>query len=101
MNLEHVVFSRGSTRDAAKFKETVSILSRYVGTRSWLYSTVVTTAMLELKIPSLIAPVRPVKEYMRRGDKTLDRFYADGNKNPSVIGNADYKLDLNLFVVAS
>ena len=36
-----------------------------------------------------------------RGAKTLDRFDAYGNTNPSVIDNADYKLDLNLFVVAS
>ena len=57
--------------------------------------------MLELKSPSLIAPVRPVKEYMVKGAKTLDRFDADGNTNPSVLDDADYKLDLNLFVVAS
>ena len=57
--------------------------------------------MLELKSPSLIAPVRPVKEYIMRGAKTLGRFDADGNTNPSVLEDADYKLDLNIFVVAS
>ena len=89
MNPEHAVFSRGSTIDAAKFKETVSILSGYVGTRSWSYSTVVATAMLELKSPSLIAPVRPVKEYMVKGTNTLDRFDANGKANPSVLDDAD------------
>ena len=67
----------------------------------WSYSTVVTTAMLVLKSTSIIAPVRPVKWYMMRGSNRLDRFDADGNTNPSVINNADYKLDLDLFVVAS
>ena len=100
VNLEHVVFLRGLTRDAAKFKETVSILSRYVGTRSWSYSTVVAAARIDLKSPLLIALVRPVKEYMVKGSKTLDRFNADGKANPSVLDDADYKLDLDLFVVA-
>ena len=63
--------------------------------------TVVATAMLELKSPSLIAPVYPVKEYMVKGAKMLDRFDANSKANPSVLGNADYRLDLDLFVVAS
>ena len=57
--------------------------------------------MLELKSPLLIAPVRPVKEYMVKGAKTLNRFDANGKANPSVLDDVDYKLDLNLFVVAS
>ena len=57
--------------------------------------------MLELKSPSLISEVRPVKEYMMRGAKTLDRFDANGSTNPSVLDDAEYKLDLDLFVVAS
>ena len=57
--------------------------------------------MLELKIPLLIAPVRPVKEYMMKGAKTLNRFDADGKANPYMLDDADYKLDLNLFVAAS
>ena len=89
VNLEHVLFSRGSTRDAAKCKETVSILSRYVGTRSWSYSTFVATAMLDLKSPSLIAPVRSVKEYMVKVANMLDRFDANGKANPSVLDDAD------------
>ena len=101
VNLEHVVFLRVSTRDAAKFNETVSILSRYVGTRSWSYLTVVATAMLKLKSPLLIVPVRPVKEYMVKGAKTLNRFDVNSKTKPSVLDYADYKLDLNLFVVAS
>ena len=57
--------------------------------------------MLKLKIPSIIAPVRPVKEYMVKGAKTLERLDADSKANPSVLDDADYKLDLDLFVVAS
>ena len=57
--------------------------------------------MLELKSPPLIAPVRPVKEYRMKGAKTLDRFNTDGKENTSVLDDAEYKLDLNLFVVAS
>ena len=49
----------------------------------------------------LIAPVRPVKEYMMRGAKTLDRFNGNGNTNSSVLNDVNYKLDLDLFVVAS
>ena len=100
MKLEHVVLSRGPTRDAAKFKETVIILPQYVGTRFWLYLTIVATAMIELKSPLLIAPVRLVKEYMVKGSKTLDRFDANGKANPSILDNAEYKLDLDLFIVA-
>ena len=57
--------------------------------------------MLKLKSPSLIAPVRSVKKCMVKGAKTLDRFNADGKANPFVLDDADYKLDLDLFVVAS
>ena len=56
--------------------------------------------MLELKSPLLIVPVRPVKEYIVKGSKTRDRFDANGKANPSVLNDADYKLDLDLFVVA-
>ena len=58
-------------------------------------------AMLKLKSPSLIAPVRSVKKCMVKGAKTLDRFNADGKANPFVLDDADYKLDLDLFVIAS
>ena len=101
VNLKHVVLLRGSTRDAAKFKETVSILSQYVGTQLWSYLTVVATAMLNLKSPSRIVLLHPVMEFMVKGAKTLGRFDADGKANPSVLDNADYKLDIDLFVVAS
>ena len=37
---------------------------------------------------------------MVKGAKTLDRFNADGKANPSILDDADYKLDLDLFVVA-
>ena len=50
--LSNVLFTRGTTRDAARFTDTLNKLARYVGVQAWSQSTVTAKAMIELVAPS-------------------------------------------------
>ena len=50
--LKNVLFTRGTTRDAARFNDTLNTLARYVGVQAWSQSTVTAKAMIELVAPS-------------------------------------------------
>ena len=53
--LEHACFTYGSPKDAANSRETVLLLSNYVGTRTWPHSTVAANAMREMEAPTFDA----------------------------------------------
>ena len=61
--LKNVLFTRGTTQDAAKFIDTVETLARYVGVQAWSQSTVAAKAMIELVAPSYSQPLKPVRYY--------------------------------------
>ena len=61
--LENVIFTKGTTRDAARYADTVIQLERYVGTKTWSQSTVGTKAMIELVAPVSVGPVCPARKY--------------------------------------
>ena len=50
--LNNVVFTFGSTKDAAEFAETKSKLLRYIGTQTWHYASEAALAM-----ETMLAPV--------------------------------------------
>ena len=61
--LKNVLFTRGTTRDAATFIDTLNTLARHVGMQAWSQSTVTAKAMIELVAPSYTQPLKPVRFY--------------------------------------
>ena len=61
--LEDVFFTWGTTKDAAKFEDTVSKLSWHVGTSPWPQSSVASKAMSTLTTPEFEEPAVPTREY--------------------------------------
>ena len=59
--LKNVLFTRGKTRDAARFNDTLKQLARYVGEQAWSQSTVTAKAMVELVAPYWTQPAKPVR----------------------------------------
>ena len=68
--LNNVVFTFGSTKDAAEFAERKSKLSRYIGTQTWHYASKAALAMETMLAPVYIEPPRPVCEYESSTDST-------------------------------
>ena len=56
-----MLFTRGTTRDAARFNNTLNTLARHVGVQAWSQSTVTAKAMIELVAPSWTQPTKPVR----------------------------------------
>ena len=79
-----MLFTRGTTRDAAKFTDTLNKLARHVGIQAWSQSTVTAKAMIELVSPAWSEPAKPVRMYylaVKQGDpvpiprvQTTERF---------------------------
>ena len=61
--LEILLFTRGSTRDAARFMDTVDQLARHVGTWIWYQLIVAAKAMIELVKPVSLEPTKPIRKY--------------------------------------
>ena len=61
--LKNVLFTRGTTRNAAKYINTLNTLARHVGVQAWSQSTVTAKAMIELVAPSWTQPSNPVRMY--------------------------------------
>ena len=61
--LKNLLFTRGTTRDAARFIETLNTLAMHVGVEAWSQSTVTAKAMIELVAPSWTQPSKPARMY--------------------------------------
>ena len=61
--LSKVLFTRGTTRDAARFIDTLNTLARHVGVQSWSQSTVTAKAMIKLVALPWTQPTKPVRMY--------------------------------------
>ena len=59
--LNNVLFTRGTTRDAAKCTDTLNKLARHNGIQAWSQSTVAAKVMIELVAPSWNEPAKPVR----------------------------------------
>ena len=60
--LQKVLFSFGSTKDAAEFITTKSKLARHVGIQSWPGAPMASMAMEDMAEPIMIPPIRPELE---------------------------------------
>ena len=58
-----MLFTRGTTRYAARFNQTLNKLVMYVGVQAWSQSTVTAKAMVERDAPSWTQSVKPVRMY--------------------------------------
>ena len=59
LELEYVYFTLGTTKDTAKFEDTVSQLARHMGTQPWRLSSVALKAMSAIEAPVITSPARP------------------------------------------
>ena len=68
-NHHDVLFTSGTTKDAAEFKDTVQILARHVSTASgWKQGPTLAKAMTDLAAPVYIEPARPERKYYLNTD---------------------------------
>ena len=61
--LEKVTFSRGTTRDAARFKDTLEKLAQHVGTWHVYGAENSAKAMKDMAEPIFMQPVSPPRKY--------------------------------------
>ena len=61
--LENVLFTRGTTRDAARFTDTLNKLAMHLGIQAWSQSTVTSKALIKLVAPSWTEPTKPTRMY--------------------------------------
>ena len=59
VGLETKVFTFGTVKDAAAFKDTKTSIARHVGTQSWRGSAVASNALERLVDPVIDAPTKP------------------------------------------
>jgi len=57
--LKNVEFSYGTSADAAKFEETLTVLVRFIGVQSWPGATEASLALEHGKEPALVEPPMP------------------------------------------
>ena len=70
--LEDVYFTWGTAKDAAKFEDTVSKLTRHVGTSPWPQSLDASKAMPTLETPEFEEPAVPTQEYWANSARTVN-----------------------------
>ena len=104
--LNNVTFTRGTTRDAVIYMDTLNKLARYVGTQPWSQSTVAAKAMIELAKPKLVEPTKLTRMYylaVESGktapnprEETVERFEVGTLKeNIKVADDVEWKLTLS------
>ena len=105
-----MLFTRGTTRDAAKFIDTLNTLARHVGVQAWSQSTVTAKAMIDLVAPSYTQPLKPVRLYYvtpaldapasDRLVKTTDRFVpGTTTKYVAVDDDIDWNMELSEYMI--
>ena len=107
--LEDVISTRGTTRDAVRLRDTLDKLAHNVGTWHVYGAANVAKAMKDMAEPVFMRPVRPPRRYykVRTEHQILDREpmvetsnrFTDGQFNIKLVENAEWKLDLDLFMI--
>ena len=69
--LEDVFFTWGTTKEAAKFEDTVSKLAQHIGTSPWFQSLVALKAMSTLNTPAFEKPVVPRRDHWADPSRTV------------------------------
>ena len=63
-NHHDILFTSGTTKDAAEFKDTVQILARHMSTASgWKQGPTLAKAMTDLAAPVYVEPSRPERKH--------------------------------------
>ena len=91
-----ILFTTGTTKDAAEFKDTVQKLARHISTVSrWKQDTALGKAMIDLKAPVYDEPVRPVRKYYPKSDptETVTDQMSEGLLNEPVQDNFDWSIE--------
>ena len=88
-----MLFTQGTTRNAARFTDTLNKLARHVCIQARSQSTIVTKAMIELVAPSWTELAKPIRMYclpVTKGEpistpraQTTERF-ADGTMDRNI-----------------
>ena len=108
--LKNVLFTRGTTRDAATFINTLDTLARHVGVQAWSQSTAAAKAMIELVAPTYTQPLTPERFYYVTWEldapasdrlvKTTDRFVpGTTTKYVAVDDDIDWKMELSEYMI--
>ena len=108
--LDKVTFSWGTTRDAARFKDTIDKLAQNVGTCHVYGAVNSEKAMKDMTELVFMGPVCPPRNYYKfRTEQNIsdcepmvqtnDRF-TDGQLNIKLVDNVEWKTNLDLFMVA-
>ena len=96
-NHHDVLFTSGTTKDAAEFKDTVQILARHVSTASgWKQGPTLAKAMTDLETLVYIEPVRPVRKYYEGTGKNMvesTNHISGGSINVAVMDDINYSIE--------
>ena len=95
-NHHDVLFTSGTTKDAAEFKDTVQILARHVSTASgWKQGPTLAKAMTDLAAPVYVEPARPERKYYLNTDTTqsTNDWMSGGTLNEPIKDNFDWSIE--------
>ena len=97
--LENVTFSRGTTRDAASFKDTLDKLAQHFGTWHMYGAANAAKAMKDMAEPIFVRPICPPRKYYKfqTEQQILDRKpmvetsnrFTDGQLNTKLVDDAE------------
>ena len=91
-----VLFTSGTTKVAADFKDTVQILARHVSTASgWKQGPTLAKVMTDLAAPVYIEPARPERKYYLNTDTSqiINDRMSSGKLNEPGKDNIDWSIE--------
>ena len=95
---EDILFTLGTSKDAALFTDTIEQLPRYVATLGCNQASALAKVMTYLKDPALVSPAIPTRTYLRGLGldtvKTTDRITL-GKVNILMVGNINYQTTMD------
>ena len=99
-NHHDVLFTSGTTKDAAEFKDTVQILARHVSIASgWKQGPTLVKAMTDLAAPVYVEPARPERKYYLNTNTTqsTNDQMSGGTLNEPIKDDFDWSIKIDSF----
>ena len=99
-NHHDVLFTSGTTKDAAEFKDTVQILARHVSTASgWKQGLTLAKVMTDLAAPVYAKPARPERRYYLNTDTTQSTkdWMLEGTLNVPIKDNFGWSIETDQY----
>ena len=107
--LEKVTFSRGTTGDVVRFKDTLDKLAQHVGMWHVYGSAKNAKAMKGMAEPVFVRTVSPPRKYYKfwmehhiSDQETMvetSNQFTDGKMNIKLVDDTEWKFDLDMFIV--